>query len=454
MSFKYRFALLFSLSVFIILTVSAIYILVLNEEFRRSEFYQRLRSEGEKVSELYFKKGYSGEQARNQLTLMLASVPEEQVVILDSSQRVLYANIKRFRQPMRQDAFAKAQAEGRYFFTDNRREFAILYMQTPMPHFIISSGFDRYGRSKADNLLVILIFSVIGGLVLAAFLSFLYVRELLKPLNQLKVRIEQINEENLTEKLDVRGSSDELNVIAKNFNAMLDRLEEAFETRRSFVQHASHELRTPLANMLSQTEVALNQQLDKDQYRSVLQSLKEDQQDMISLTNSLLLLSQYETQTKVDDWKTIRIDELMYETIDITKNVYRNAVISVDFEELPEDEVLLEFRGNEMLIKSAFQNLIRNACNYSEDNLVTITINAQPSHITIYFNNRGRQLNADEQERLFIPFFRGDNSITKKGFGLGLSIVQRILTLHRAKVSYQAIEPDLNRFIVVLPHNH
>ena len=82
-----------------------------------------------------------------------------------------------------------------------------------------------------------------------------------------------------------------------------------------------------MANMLSQTEVALNQDLSKEQYRAILLSLKEDQQDMISLTNSLLLLSQYETLTDLDDWKMIRVDELIYEVIDITKNVTLSPLI-------------------------------------------------------------------------------------------------------------------------------
>ncbi|MFX8797645.1 histidine kinase dimerization/phospho-acceptor domain-containing protein, partial [Acinetobacter baumannii] len=75
---------------------------------------------------------------------------------------------------------------------------------------------------------------------------------------------------------------------------MLQRLNNAFEFQKNFVHYASHELRTPLAVMLSQTESALNKNLSPENFQKVLESLKEEQLNLIELTNSLLLLSQYE----------------------------------------------------------------------------------------------------------------------------------------------------------------
>lgn len=449
MSFKFRFALLFSLSVFIILTSSAIYISIVNEEFRVQEFNSRLAKAAEQAHALYFNNRTLNKEF--QAFDFQETLPEERLSILDSSFNILYTNEPGYKQQVREEYFASARENASYYHIENKRETAIIFKPNPVPHYIVVSAYDKFGRSKANNLVMILVVSVIGGLVLSAILSFFYVKQIIRPLNNLKEQMQRINELNLTERLVVDEQDDELNKIARNFNEMLDRLEKAFETRKRFVQHASHELRTPMANMLSQTEVALNQDLSKEQYRNILLSLKEDQQDMISLTNSLLLLSQYETLTDLEDWKMIRVDELIYEVIDITKNVYRNAVISVDFAEMPEDEESLLFKGNELLLKSAFQNLIRNACNYSDDNLVNVTIHATAGSIKMMFDNKGRQLTKEEQQRLFIPFFRGDNSTNKKGFGLGLSIVQRILSLHKSSVHYQAVEPNINRFVVSLP---
>ncbi len=81
----------------------------------------------------------------------------------------------------------------------------------------------------------------------------------------------------------------------------------AFEIQRSFVHHASHELRTPLATMLAQTELALRKNLTVEEARKMLESLKEDQQEMVELTNSLLLLSQYEKTNTSPEWPVITV---------------------------------------------------------------------------------------------------------------------------------------------------
>jgi signal transduction histidine kinase len=454
MSLKFRFALLFSLSVFLILAISAVSIYVLNEGFRKEEFFKRLKVEAEESSAIYFEHNTSRvENERELLINAHNSLPVEKLAILDSSQQVLYFTPDNYQINIPGSTYKLARQKGSHLFSDDDREAVVTYKTSPAPHYVVVSAYDTFGRNKVTNLRIILIFSVIGGLILSALLAFFSVKQIMKPLSHLKQQMQRINEQNLTERLVVDKANTELMQIANNFNDMLDRLEDAFETRKSFVQHASHELRTPLANMLSQTEVALHHELTTSEYRDILQSLKEDQQEMISLTNSLLLLSQYENLTYLDTWKRLRIDELVYETIDITKTVFRKTAISVDFETMPEDEETLIFKGNEMLVKSAIQNLIRNACNYSDDDRVNIIINPQNSGITIFFENSGKQLSKEEQEKLFIPFFRGENSTNKKGFGLGLSIVQRILSLHKAKVSYVAVGSNINRFIVYFPRN-
>jgi signal transduction histidine kinase len=82
-----------------------------------------------------------------------------------------------------------------------------------------------------------------------------------------------------------------------------------------------------------------------------------------------------------------------------------------------------------------------------------IWIDATEKGVTLKFDNTGKQILPEEQSRLFIPFFRGENSMFKKGYGLGLSIVQRIITLHKGRISYQALDNNTNRFIVFLPAN-
>ncbi len=289
-------------------------------------------------------------------------------------------------------------------------------------------------------------------MVLSGLLAFFYVKQSIQPLEDLKDEIDGITVQNLKQRITIPKNNNEIWQIADKFNAMLERLELAFEQRKNFVQHASHELRTPLANMLLQTESALNKDLTAPDYKKILVSLKEDQTNLIELTNSLLALSRYETSTTVIDWTTIRIDEVLYHTVEYINQILPNAVISIDFETVPDNEEDFLVQGNESLIKSAIQNLIKNAIQYSDNNKVKIILSHSEDSVTLKFENFGQQLSAEEESKLFIPFFRGQNSSSKKGFGLGLAIVQRIMVVHNGRIYYEPIGDNINRFTTVFPN--
>ena len=203
--------------------------------------------------------------------------------------------------------------------------------------------------------------------------------------------------------------------------------------------------------MLSQTEVALNNDYSKADYINVLISLKEEQQHMIDLANSLLLLSQYETTTFEADWPTVRIDELLFETIELSNKEYSDIQIIFSFLNTPENDTDLNVKCSESLIRSAFSNLIKNGYHYSLDRKIEICVALQTNSIHISFKNNGLQLTEEEIAKMALPFFRGQNAAGKKGFGLGLSIIERILAIHKGSLMYQAVGQDLNVFTIKLP---
>jgi signal transduction histidine kinase len=257
------------------------------------------------------------------------------------------------------------------------------------------------------------------------------VRAAVRPLKDLALQMEKTTVQNLTERVDETEAKDEINAIAKNFNAMLERLSKAFEFQKSFVYHASHELRTPLATMLSQTEAALNKNMTDTECKKTLVSLKEEQQEMIELTNSLLLISQFEHMGYVEDWPKLRIDEVIYETVSLSKKIFPDLEVNITFASLPEDDDDFVTRGNETLLKSAFSNLVKNAYTYSVDQKVHVTLDADGKTIFVHIDNAGTQLPSDEKESIMVPFFRGGNALTTKGYGLGLSMVYRFISIHK-----------------------
>lgn len=450
MSLKFRLAFLFSLSVFIILIASAIAIYISNESFREKEFIKRLTAEAVESGQLYLSAPKPSAIIFERLQQnVINSLPQESVFIYDSASNLLYATHTNRIPKISTQLFNTAKLNQEAVFNKGKREGVLLRQQEK--YYVFVSAIDVFGKRKTNNLAVILIFSVIGGLVFSGLLAFLYVKHAMKPLEDLKQQIEGINEINLKERIYISSSNREISEIAKKFNAMLDRLEQAFEQRKSFVHNASHELRTPLATMLAQTESALNKILYIEDYRRILYSLREDQQYLIDLTNALLALSQYEKITTKKDWLPVRIDEILFETADVVKQEWLYANINIDFDIVPEDENYITVIGNESLIRSAIMNLIKNAIQYSKDQGVKITIDGTETEVILHFDNIGKRLSPEEQAHLFIPFFRGENSKYKKGYGLGLSIVKKIITVHGGTINYHSLATDINRFSIFLP---
>ncbi len=379
------------------------------------------------------------------------NLPEPSLFIYDDSLRLIFKKSFINTTPNSVLLLQKIKAKRKYFFRMGDDECAGIYYQNKsVKGYVIAVSYDKYGLAKLDKLgMLILIATIIAIIVMAVFSCF-YVFYITKPLVKLSLQMRHLNENNFKERFDLEKNTsrnDELAMIANNFNGMLERLTKAFDMQKNFVHHASHELRTPLAVMLAQTESALRKELTSEDARKVLLSLKEDQQEMIDLTNSLLLLSQYEQSTG-SEWPLVRLDEVLYDTIEIIKRGIKNVNISIEFDELPEDELNLSIHGNEILLRSAFRNLIKNGYQYSDDRNVRIIISLGEKSINIHFDNNGKLVSEKEQPQLFIPFFRSINSAHKKGFGLGLSIVKRIISLHKGTVVYSIFNEDTNRFTV------
>ena len=456
MNLKTRLALIFSLSVFIILVASAVTIYVLNETFRKNEFTKRLMLEATESFEIFTSNPEISPEIIDALNRNANnSLSGEEVFIFNSSMRAIFASQGNTIPNISTRYLALSKIQQHYEYKDRKKEWLIYYQRfNNKPYYIAVSGIDVFGKRKNDKLKVILVTSILGGMILSGLLAFFYVKQSIQPLEELKHKIEGITVQNLKQRITIPKNNNEVWQIADKFNAMLERLEQSFEQRKNFVQHASHELRTPLANMLLQTEAAINKNLTTDQYKSILCSLKEDQTNLIELTNSLLALSRYETTTTIKDWTRIRIDEIVYQTPEFISHVMPEAVVSIHFENMPEDEDDLVIRGNESLIKSAVQNLVKNAIQYSDNNKVKVIINPTHEFVILKFENFGKQLSNVEKSRLFVPFFRGENSINKKGYGLGLAIVERIVNVHNGTIRYEPIGESINRFTIILPNEH
>ncbi len=452
MSLRLRFALLFTIFVAIVLLISSVTIYILYFNYRQADFYELVKSEGLEFYDFVTKIATPKNKISSKNVQMLHETIlwDETLLLIDSTGKVIDKIPDTLSYSIKPAFLNHIKKIGEHRYLDNQRQYVAMYIPQTH-HYIIASGVDVVGMNKLADLRIILTTVFLGGLLITALFSFFFVNGALKPLRLLSTQMKYTTEQNLNKRLPERKTHDELWQIAQNFNEMLSRLNKAFENQKSFVHHASHELRTPLASMLSQTESALNKKLTEQEYVLVLQSLKEDELNLIELTNALLLLSQYEKMNESTQWPKIRIDELIYETMANVQKMIPDDTVLFQFSSLPDDEEDIMVQGNDALLKVAMINLIKNGINYSNDRKVLITIVPEKSVMKIQFENSGTVLTEAESNNMMVPFFRGANVQKVKGYGLGLSIVQRILQLHQGSLLYTAVNNSINRFTIVLP---
>ena len=452
MSLKKRFALLFSAVVAAILLLSSVSIYLLYSNHRKNEYVNELRSEAMLTFDEFTDRILNEKDDAPLVSKEVGnnSLQQKSITIYNSERKPIYNSTLSATLNLKFDTkvFDKIQNQKDHYFIIGNREFLGVYLSEAKT-YVIASALDIDGLNKLRKLRFILLAVFVAGVIITSSLSYFFVSSALMPLSKLNLQIQQTSELNLSQKIQEGNGKDEIAQIAKNVNEMLERLNKAFQLQKNFVHHASHELRTPLTTMYASTEAALNKKLSEDDYKKVLTSLKEDQNSLIELTNSLLLLYQFDKLKFTPNFHSFRIDELIYDAIGYCKKVFPMVVIDFEFVNIPEENDLI-VSANDVLLKAAFNNLIKNAFLYSDDKKLNISLLATESEMQINFDNKGNQLSETEIENIKVPFSRGENIGLVKGIGLGLSIVEKIITLHNGQFIYKPMPNSINRFSVKL----
>lgn len=454
MKIRLKFAVLFAGIVSGLLIGSLVVIYLIFVAHRRDDYKERLYQQA-----IYQYNSFidSSEVTQQAFTRVLLNTPsalnEIQALYVNENLEPIFSYPDKKVAFPDSSLFSSARAEGSVFFSAHEREGVVLngIDKNRKPVFLMISAFDKYGKRKQQTLLVTLIIVCAVGILVTSFFAFVFIKQIDKPIKKLNREIQFITGSNLHDRITIPKGFSELEKLTVSFNSMLDRLNQAFILQRNFVHHASHELRTPLATMLSQTEMALGRNLSAAEMRMVLLSLKEDQQQMIDLTNSLLLLSQFETIHFSSQWPLVRLDEIVYDSIGAIKKLYPEIKVNVSYKQLPENENYLSVPGNEVLLRSAVANLLKNAYTYSPDKKIQVDLGEENGYNEIAVLNSGAVVPQADRDKLFLPFFRANNSEKKKGYGLGLSIVKRIAHLHKGKIVYESMGDDLNCFKLLFP---
>ncbi len=445
----------FSAIVASILTLFVVAVFVFSARFRSVEFYDRLESRATTTARLLV---MVQEVDKALLRIIdknsIPALPEEQVLIFDNKNELDYSSVENpittYYTP---EILERVRREGKIFFKSGDIEQVGLWYREAEGEFVVmASAYDRFGRRKLQNLRTILLIGWLVGIGITVPAGWLFAKQGLAPLTSMNDQVASINAGSLDQRLDEGNRTDEIARLAMNFNLMLRRLETAFEMQQSFVANASHELRTPLAVMRSQLQVILSKDRSAREYQATLQSLLDDTDAFVRLTTGLLHLAQSNMDNQRFRFTPCRVDEALFTAQEELVKLHPDYRFQMDYDALPDDEEALTVLGNEQLLSIAFLNFMDNACKFSNDRTVNISLVSTPSRLEIKFSDNGIGIPLDEQEKVFNAFHRATNvQGVAKGHGIGLSLCQKVAELHGGEIELKSAPGKGSVFIVRIP---
>jgi len=268
----------------------------------------------------------------------------------------------------------------------------------------------------------------------------------LSPIVHILRNIRKINATNLSLRLKEKDGNDELSELSRMFNQMLERFENSFALQKNFISNASHELKNPLTAIMGETEIALSKPRTAGEYISALQKIETEADRLNELVRNLLSLAQADSDLSAMALEEISINELLAEIKDhFNKTDYQGRIVLT----LPRLQAVIT--GNRNLLRVAIINLIDNACKFSGKQQVSVSLKTSKELIEIEISDTGSGIPDNELKNLFQPFFRASNALSEKGYGIGLSLAQRIIKLHNGDI---AIGSELEKGTTVKVNFH
>ena len=280
----------------------------------------------------------------------------------------------------------------------------------------------------------------VGVLILASMLAWVIAGRVLQPLRLLRDTARSISESDLTQRIPVEGD-DELADLARTFNEMLDRLEEAFASQKSFISDAGHELRTPITIIRGHLDVMGD---DPEERRETLDLVRDELDRMSRLVNDLLLLA-----------KATRPDFLQPETVDLdelTRELFAKASALAQRDWRLASVGTGRIVADRQRITQALMNLSQNAVTHTlNGDAVELGSELRNGRVRFWVKDTGPGVPEHEQARIFERFVRLDRAAAGEGAGLGLAITRAVAEAHGGRVELDSRPGEGARFTVIIP---
>ncbi len=289
----------------------------------------------------------------------------------------------------------------------------------------------------------VLLFVGIFTIILTAFVCFIVISKRMNELKQIVYICNEISNGNFSKRLKY-SQKDEIGILIKSFNKMLDKIENLLISQQRFVSNASHELRTPLTAIKGSVEVMLKGALKNNALKEkLLKNILNEINRIIALSERLLMLTRLES-IKLNK-ELINIETFFDELYEKVISIHKNKVIKLI------KHKNCNFFADKILIEQVMLDLIDNSVKFTDNNgLIEIGWETDEKFLKMFVKDNGYGIPKNELSKIFEPFYQIKKK-KKLGFGLGLSIVKTIIKAHNGEIKVKSCLNKGTSVYLILP---
>ncbi|CCH56114.1 histidine kinase [Fibrisoma limi BUZ 3] len=423
--------------------------------YRRVDFYNRLADKAKTTARLLIEVSDINERLLRLIDRYnLTALPEEQITVFDQENRMVYQSDLRPDEILETPTLLdRIRAEELIWMQHNERQIVgLTYPYQSKEWVIVASAYDEYGLTELYRLQTILVVGTLFSLTLMGIMGWINAGRTLRPIKDVVQQVDAITISKLDKRVRAGNDGDEIAQLATTFNRLLDRVQSAFDMQRSFVTNASHELRTPLTVITGQIETTLIKRRTVEEHEAKWRAVLETIHQINKLANGLLQLAQVSIDEASKTFRDVSVDEVVYQAARLLTTRQPDFqvafLIQNDAESEPPDLTIL---GDESLLTTAFLNLMENACKFSPNKKVEVTLKADSRWVSVRFKDQGIGISETDLPHIFEPFFRAESVRHIKGHGIGLPLTQRIVQLHAGRITVLSEVNHQTIFTIRLP---
>lgn len=439
---------------FIIPTIGVVFFIIYNlfYEYREEEFQKQQKKKI--TSTLRFLteiKQIDDNLIHAMDSLTIHDFYDEKLLIFNERKELIYSSIDDTPIPIAQKILNELSANKQWIETkEDLYDVIGVYVDNKgNEYYGISKAYDNFGYSKMNFLKYTLMASFFIISLLIIVIAYYLSNRISYSIVDITNQIRKYDFEGSYKPIRTRKSNDEIAILTNWFNQLLERMYNAFSFQKHAIHHISHELKTPIAILVSNLE-RIEKETDINTILTLIKDQKEDTKNLGDIINALLEISKTDAENMTKT-RPVRIDDLVYDIVDELRILNEDFYFEVSIKGDISEEKDLMVMANDRLLKAAIMNLAVNCVQYSIDQHAKIVITFCQQMINLEFINHGPVISDTEKQYLFQHFFRGNNSAGKRGFGLGLVLINKIIGLHHGTIRYINPDSNTNIFIINLP---